>query len=206
MRAAFLLRALGALGLAVYLAIVFTPLPNAVARWISVPPDIGPADAIVVLGGGSDWPGGVLSSTSLHRTVRGITLYRDGLAPLLVLSGGERRTTPSEAALRRALAEACAVPATAIITDERAHTTREEAGLVGGLLRARGARSVLLVTDSHHMVRSRKLFEREGFVVRPAPANDSPEPAEAPRARFELMERAIQEIIGLLYYRLAGYV
>jgi uncharacterized SAM-binding protein YcdF (DUF218 family) len=200
------LRVLGALALAGYLAIAFTPLPNAVAGWISVSPDVGPADAIVVLGGGSEWPGGVLSSTSLHRTVRGIELYRAGRAPLLVLSGGARRTAPSEAVLRSALARACGVPAGAIITDERAHTTREETRLVAELLRTRGARSVLLVTDAHHMVRARKLFEREGFTVRAAPANDSPEPADAPRARFELMNRAVQEILGLLYYRAARYV
>ncbi len=184
----------------------FTPLPNLVAALVAVPADPGKADAIVVLGGGAEWPHGELSSTALQRTTRGIRLYRDGLAPILVLSGGQGRKQPSQAALRKALALACNVPSEAIITDERARTTQEEASRVAGLLRPRGARSILLVTDPYHMVRARRLFERAGLAVRPAPANDLPDPAETPQTRLALMTRATQEILAIVYYRVAGYM
>lgn len=183
----------------------FTPLPNLVAALVAVPADPGKADAIVVLGGGAEWPHGELSSTALHRTIHGIRLYRDGLAPLLVLSGGPGRTQPSQAARRRALALACDVPNQAIVTDERAKTTQEEAGRVADVLHARGSRSILLVTDPYHMVRARRLFERAGFVVRAAPANDLPDPAETPQGRLALMIRVTQELLGIAYYRVAGY-
>jgi uncharacterized SAM-binding protein YcdF (DUF218 family) len=200
-----LLRLLGAGMFVAFLLAAFSPLPNFVAALVAVPADPGKADAIVVLGGGAEWPHGELSSTALHRTLRGIRLYQEGLAPLLVLSGAQRRTPPSAGALRRSLAVMCGVPSGAIITDELAHTTQEEAGRVASLLRPRGARSILLVTDPYHMVRARRLFERAGFAVRPAPANDRPDPAKTPETRLALMTRAMQEVLAIIYYRVAGY-
>jgi uncharacterized SAM-binding protein YcdF (DUF218 family) len=184
----------------------FSPLPNLVAALVAAAPDPGKADAIVVLGGGAEWPRGELSSTALHRTIRGIRLYRDGQAPLLVLSGGQSRMRPSGATLRSALALACGVPSQAVITDEGASTTQDEAGRVTRLLRARGARSILLVTDPYHMVRARRLFEGGGLTVRPAPANDLPDPAEQPQTRLALMVRATQEILAIAYYHVARYM
>lgn len=203
---ALLLRLLGAGALVAFALAAFSPLPNLVAALVAVPPDPGQADAIVVLGGGAEWSHGELSSTALHRTIRGIRLYREGLAPLLVFSGAQGRAVPTPSARRRALALACEVPGPAILTDEGATTTRDEAERVAGLLRPRGVRSILLVTDPYHMVRARHLFERAGFAVRPAPANDVADPAEAPGARLALMSRAAQEILAIAYYRIAGYM
>jgi uncharacterized SAM-binding protein YcdF (DUF218 family) len=201
-----LLRLLGGGVLIALVLTGFSPLPNLVAALVAVPAAPGTADAIVVLGGGGEWPHGELSSTALHRTIHGISLYREGLAPLLVLSGSQGRTLPSPSARRRALALACDVPDQAIVTDERANTTQEEAGWVASLLRPRGARTILLVTDPYHMVRARRLFEGAGFAVRPAPANDLPDPAESPQTRLALMIRATQEILAIVYYRVAGYI
>lgn len=200
------LRLLGAGVLIAFVLVAFSPLPNLVAALVAVPADPGKADAIVVLGGGGEWPHGELSSTALHRTIRGIRLYKDGLAPLLVLSGSQGRTAPSQAARRRALALECDVPTQAIITDEQANTTQEEADRVADLLRPHGARSILLVTDPYHMMRARRLFERAGLAVRPVPANDLPDPAEGPQTRVALMSRAMQEILAIVYYRVAGYI
>lgn len=201
-----LLQGLGAAVLIVVAAIAFTPLANVLAGWISVTPQVGPADAIVVLGGGSEWPGGEMSSTALHRTARGITLHRYGLAPLLAFSGAPGRFPPSLSEIEGAFARQCGVPAAAIVTDDRSYTTREEARHLAERLQPLGVRSILLVSDSHHLVRARRAFERQGFRVLPVPANDGPEPARAPAARFALMNRAVQEILAVAYYRLAGWI
>ena len=200
------LRLLGAGVLIAFALVVFTPLANRVAALVAVAPDPGKADAIVVLGGGGEWPRGELSSTALHRTLGGVRLYREGLAPLLVLSGSQGRFPPSQAERRRLLASMCGVPGEAILTDERAYTTEQEAQRVAALLRPRGARSILLVTDPYHMQRARRLFERAGFAVRPAPAYDMADPAETPQSRLALMSRATQEILAIAYYRVAGYI
>jgi uncharacterized SAM-binding protein YcdF (DUF218 family) len=203
----WVLRCLGAAALAGFLLGAFSPLPNLLAARVAVAAEPGSADAIVVLGGGVVWPQGELSSTAVHRTLHGARLYRDGRAPLLVLSGSPtRRPGSSASSLRQALALASGVPAPAIITDERSTTTREEVGRVSDLLRPRGARSILLVTDPYHMVRARRLFESAGFTVRPAPANDLADPAVTPEARLALMARTTQEVLAIAYYRLAGHL
>src|SRR5262245_32138883 len=157
------LRVLGALVLVGFILVAFSPLPNVVAALVSAPVDPGNADAIVVLGGGGNWPRGELNPTALRRTVHGIRLYRDGRAPLLLLSGGPARERPSLAQRERLLALACAVPPDAILTADGSHTTRDEVERLSAVLRARGARSIALVTDPYHMVRARRLFERAGF-------------------------------------------
>jgi uncharacterized SAM-binding protein YcdF (DUF218 family) len=127
-----------------------------------------PSDAIVVLGA-SVSPSGMLSLESSRRTNHGIVLYRRGLAPVLVLSDGAYAGGPTEADVRAEQARLHGVPADAILTETRAHTTREEALRVKTLLESRGARTILLVTNTGHLARARPLFERAGSEVRPAP-------------------------------------
>src|SRR2546421_11434156 len=53
----------------------FTPLPNVLNRWAGVSARLQPAAAIVVLGGGMEGDG-ALSTSSLRRTIHGITLFQ----------------------------------------------------------------------------------------------------------------------------------
>ena len=77
-----IVRALGLATLALFFLGAFTPLPTLLYEMITVPVHIERADAIVVLAGGGVLASGQLTDTSLRRTVRGIALYRDGMAPL----------------------------------------------------------------------------------------------------------------------------
>jgi len=198
-----ILRVLGAASLAGLLAVAFTPLPNVLGRALGSASRLERADAIVALGS-SVLPSGRLSSTSLRRAVDGIRLYRQGYAPLLVFSGSPPRDgRPAEGAVRTRLALELGVPAEAIVTVE-AWTTRDEAARVAALLQARGVRRVLLVTESHHMVRARPLFERGGLEVLPAPT-DTPWLAPNPEARLLLAWQLAGELFARLYYWLAGY-
>ncbi len=200
-----LFRLLGLAGVGFFLASAFTPLPNLLGRWLVTPPELGPAEAIVVLGS-SVWPDGTLSSSSLRRTLHGITLHRRGLAPLLVLVGPAQGEGPVEAERRAELARELGVSPEAILTEARARTTREEAVGVRALLRPRGVSRILLVTDSSHMRRARRLFEHAGFEVRAAPADDWSNDADLPEDRLGLTRRILAELLAQLYYRLAGYL
>jgi uncharacterized SAM-binding protein YcdF (DUF218 family) len=102
------------------------------------------------------------------------------------------------------LARLHGIPPQAILMEAGAHTTREEAVRVQGLLEPRGARTILLVTNSAHLVRARPLFERAGFDVRPAPSDTFVSP-DAPEDRLTLMRGILVELLGWLYYRVAGY-
>ncbi|HZC03901.1 MAG TPA: YdcF family protein, partial [Gammaproteobacteria bacterium] len=110
-----------------------------------------------------------------------------------------------EAHVRAELARIMGIPATAIITETTALTTREEARRLSALLQPRGIQRILLVTDATHMPRSLRLFEQAGFVVHSAPV-DELTLAGSPESRLKLMRLLAQELLARLYYRVAGYL
>jgi len=201
-RSVTLVRALGTAALALFFAGAFTPLSTLLYERLVVPARIGPADAIVVLASGGMLLDGRLSDDSRRRAAYGIDLYRDGRAPLLVLSGTSGRR--SESAGRAALAGQCGVPAAAILAREAGYTTHEEVATLAALLRARGVQRVLLVTDGSHVRRAMKLFESARFDVLPAPVRAQDAPTK-PEERLRLFHETVREGAALLYYAAAGY-
>jgi uncharacterized SAM-binding protein YcdF (DUF218 family) len=198
-----IVRALGVAALALFVLGAFTPLPGHLYARLAMPTRIGPADAIVVMAGGGVLGDGQLSDTSRRRTALGIELYRDGRAPLLVLSGAIG--PGGESAARAAVARTCGVTDAAMLAVAAGHTTHEEAATLGALLRARGVRRILLVTDGSHMRRAMRLFEAAGFEVLPVPfgaLDDPPQPGE----RILLFHETLREGLALLYYKVAGYL
>ena len=191
------LRWLGLIACTLFVVAAFTPLANLLNVRMAGVADVGPSDAIVVMGRGGADTDGVLTNRSLRRVIRGISLYEGAFAPLLVLSGSADETRS-----RMALAQGLGVPGSAILTAGQAHTTREEAEQLGKLLLPLGRRRILLVADPIDMPRSRALMERAGFVVRPAPtAAGGP---SNPEARLGLVRDIAIELTAWAYYRLRG--
>src|SRR5262245_46680947 len=81
-----LIRSLGIFVLILFLIITETPLMSALSRKMGVAEEIQPSDAIVVLGAGLIHQG-QLREESLRRLLHGLELYKEGLAPLLILLG-----------------------------------------------------------------------------------------------------------------------
>jgi uncharacterized SAM-binding protein YcdF (DUF218 family) len=196
-------RVIGFGGVVFFLVTAFSPLAYWLNRW-AAPPQLVSSDAIVVLGA---WvsPSGMLSVESLRRTNHGIELYKRGLAPLLVFLGKATNGGPNESDVRAELVRLHGIPADAILTESRAHTTREEAVRVKTLLQSRGARTILLVTNGGHLPRASRLFERAGFEVHAAPS-DTFDESELPENRLALMRELTVELLGWIYYRAAGYI
>lgn len=198
-------RVVGAAGIVIFLLCAFTPVPNVLDHWLSVPARIEPADAIVVLAAGID-EDDILSINSMRRMQRAIALYKERLAPLLVLSGPRARDTGRpEADVRAELANEMGIAPSAVVTLTTARTTRAEATEIRQLLQPRGVRRVLLVTDAAHMNRAQRLFARAGFDVLAAPVLEYFD-ASAPEDRLALARGALQELGARLYYRTAGYL
>ena len=179
----------------------FTPLPNVIGRRVAVAPDVGPAEAIVVLGASVNRDG-TLGDSSLRRTLTGIKLYRQGLAPRLIFLG-----ISSEAGARAHLAVDLGIKPSAIVAEHDQPTTRDEAARMRVVLGERlGLRTVLLVTDPVHMRRARALFERAGFTVRSAPTEDGLLAAGTHEERMLLCRAIGKELVALGYHKLFGYL
>ena len=191
------LRLLGLAGLLLFAVAAFTPLANRLNIWMAGLATLELADAIVVLGRGGADTDGVLTNRSLRRTLYGIGLYGDGLAPVLVLSGSAEETHA-----RARLAQGLGVPSGAILRVASTNTTKGEAAELRRLLLPRGSRRILLVADPIDIPRARAAMERVGFDVLPAPtAATGP---SQPEARLGLLRDIVIELAGLSYYRLTG--
>jgi len=196
-------RLVGILVLAALVIAALTPLPTRIAMDYAVEPRLGPADAIVVLGGGL--VRGSLGDSSLRRVVEGLRLLHLGLAPLILFTGESSPDGRSEPEVRARLARELGAPPERIMT-ATANTTHQEAQVAAALLQPRGARSILLVTGSLHLVRARGAFERQGFAVLPAPADELYTLGSGATERFLVARMLVREIVAREYYRLAGYL
>jgi len=129
------------------------------------------AAAIVVLGAKILRDG--RPSRAIERRVQAaVALYRAGVAPVLVLSGGGGRAVP-EAEVMRDLALAAGIPDSALLVEPTSRNTLENATESARLLAARGT-SIVLVTDRYHALRARVLFRLVGLSVRAVHAAPMP--------------------------------
>ena len=195
-------RVTGAAGLAALALLAFTPLAERLHGGMEDAPAPAGAEAIVVLGSGV-MPDGELTDNSLRRTVHGIRLYRRGLAPRIVLLGGEYHGAV-EAQVRARYAIDLGVPAPALVVEPHGSSTRDEAERVWERLGRRPGASVIIVTGLQHMPRARQVFEREGFAVASAPVLEDSLRPQRPQARLALARAVAQEFLARLYYRMAG--
>ena len=124
------------------------------------------ADAIVVLGCAGP-------AALARRLDRGIRLFQEGAAPLLLLSGGGAGPV-AEAEFMRRLALANGVRESALLVESASHNTLENARETAWLLRSKDLRSVVLVSDWFHLPRARLLFQFAGLKVVAVAAGSSP--------------------------------
>lgn len=183
---------------------------------VPVPRDV---QAIVVLSG---WmrPGpdgrNELGEDSLLRTLHAASLYRELGPRLVVATGGPFRGDRgggSIAGEMRDLLVALGVPRGDIVVEGASRTTYENALLTRRLLEPRGIVRILLVTDGMHLPRAVRTFRAQGFDVVPAGCGYvttwSPPLRETilPSAHAAVgVQRAVHEWVGLLWYRLRGYI
>jgi uncharacterized SAM-binding protein YcdF (DUF218 family) len=99
-----------------------------------------------------------------RRLDHGIRLLRAGAAPLLLLSGGGSGPVP-EAEIMRRMALADGVPEAALLVEPGSRDTVENAREAARLLRPRGGRFILLVSDRVHLPRAALLFRLAGLRI-----------------------------------------
>jgi uncharacterized SAM-binding protein YcdF (DUF218 family) len=162
--------------------------------------DSRPADAIVVLGAAQY--NGTPSPLFRARLDHAIELYRAGIAPILVVTGGKGRegdfTTEAETAMAYAVAHD--VPASAILVETRGRNTLESLRAVGAMLRDKELHAAVFVSDRSHMLRVLRMARDQGIDAYGSPTTTSPTESSF----SEQAKDTIHEIGGLAVYFLTG--
>ncbi|MEL6980520.1 MAG: YdcF family protein [Pseudomonadota bacterium] len=118
------------------------------------------ADVIIVLSAGLGRDGVGLDPFTQARLERGIGLWRDGAAPLLLMSGGVDLTTGLHLSENMKLAAMeLGVSRRAILVEGRSISTFENARFTLDVAQQEGWRRAIIVTDDFHMLRAWTLFE-----------------------------------------------
>ena len=181
------------------------------------------ADVIVVLGGGT-------RAQAFPRTTSEVNEAGDRLlcaAPRILLSGGNVPWLGSgsipEAESMADILTAIGIPRDAIWTEPVSRNTRENAVETEALLESRGVTNVILVTSAMHMPRAYRIFAKTDLNITPIPAdylvtqedwNHYTQPDLVvqlvnllPRAEnLHWTTRALKEYVGILIYRLRGWL
>jgi uncharacterized SAM-binding protein YcdF (DUF218 family) len=202
-------------------------------EWQYLPSSALPsAKAIVVLGGGTEpqqFPRQTVESNGASdRVFYAAYLYKQGKAPVILLSGGSIQWLDSRGASTPAqeMAEFLRwlnIPESSLWLETESRNTRENALYSQEMLQAQGIDTVILVTSAFHMPRSVLLFQKVGIHVIPAPTDYTITQVEWDElmrpdlttllvnlmptpSNLSLTTNALKEYLGMLVYRMRGWI
>ncbi|MHB8995084.1 MAG: YdcF family protein [Armatimonadota bacterium] len=177
-------------------------------------------DAILVLGGSLELslssPGQLEYNPAIDRFIYSLKLARRYPQALVIFSGGTADLfdqSKTEASLLKQDAEFFGVPAERLRVDDKSRNTRENATEAKKILDAAGRTDVVLITSAFHMRRSLGCARKAGIEATPYAVDfrghwDTPNRLGwVPNANaLADSSAAVREYVGLLAYRLQGYI
>ena len=152
---------------------------------------------IVVLGARVA-PDGTPSEALTERVTTAVQLYRQGLAPALLVSGGTGREGVDEAVVMKQMAVRMGVPDSAIVTDGDGDNTEATVEHARSWLAGHGGGRALVVSHAFHLARIRLLGARHGLACATVPADEG-----ETRLRGTPYY-VLRESLGLAFYYLRG--
>ncbi len=155
-----------------------------------------PADAIVVFGAAEY--AGRPSPVFRARLDHAYTLFKRGLAPVIITTGGAGNDPHfSEGQVGRDYLESRGISDANTIAETQGGDTDESSRRVSVILKANDMRTCILVSDAYHMFRAKQMMEAQGIT-----AYISPRPDSAPRTAPGRFLAALRESVSYLLYKL----
>ncbi|HEX4663063.1 MAG TPA: YdcF family protein [Terriglobales bacterium] len=154
------------------------------------------AEAIVVFGAAeySGHPSPIYRARLDHA----YTLFKKGMAPLIITTGGAAEDPSfSEGGVGRDYLVSRGVPDGDIIAETQSSDTSQSAARVANILRANGLHNCVAVSDGYHMFRVKQMLERQAITVYASPRPDSRLPS-----RWERMRVKLREVMSYTAWRL----
>jgi uncharacterized SAM-binding protein YcdF (DUF218 family) len=154
-----------------------------------------PSDAIAVFGAAEY--DGKPSPVFRARLDHALTLYRAGIAPLIITLGGNGGDAYSEGAVGREYLAGRGIPESSIIAETESWNTQESARRIAVIARANGLKRLVIVSDGTHLFRIHEICRAQGLEVLTSPR---------PRVPVEGMKddssREMHEILSYTAWRL----
>ena len=176
-----------------YLSVVFVQVWLAARR-----DDARPADAIVVLGAAQfdGRPSKILTARLDHA----VDLYRRGIAPVVVVTGGKQAGDRfTEASVGATYLHDHAVPERALLRETTGRTSWQSLAAASRFLKERKLTSVVLVSDPYHSARIEDVAHDVGLKAATSPTRTSPIKGAGEWRRF------VTETIRVAAGRIFGY-
>ena len=153
-----------------------------------------PVPAIVVLGAAqyNGKPSPVLKARLDHAA----RLYADGVAPLIVLTGGVAAGDKTSEAEAAAAYLGKSVPAPALVVLPAGRATDESIVAAAEWCRGYGITEVVVVSDPFHMLRIRLEARRQGLTAWTSPTRTSPISTRLTRELPYLMAEALKVLVA----------
>ncbi len=144
------------------LAVAAAALRRLVLAYVPPAQRLRPAAVIVVLGHPANADGSP-SPAMVEQATLAAALYRAGLAPALLFTGGAVHNEHAEAQVMAALAVRLGVPAAAIAVETQARDTFENARHCRQIMQGRGWQDAIVVTTPYHVRRASHIFHLTGI-------------------------------------------
>lgn len=138
------------IGILILLAVVFAVFLINAGKFLTVKEGIHKADAIIVLSGDRG-----------ERVKKAADLFHQGYGKYFVISGGTIYNDVTAARLMKEHALKLGVPESAIILEERADSTYENAHFTLQVLKNYPIHSAIVVSSNYHMNRVKMIFDRD---------------------------------------------
>jgi uncharacterized SAM-binding protein YcdF (DUF218 family) len=154
------------------------------------------ADAIVVFGAAEY--SGRPSPVYRARLDHGFDLFRQGVAPVVITTGGAAADPSfSEGGVGHDYLMSRGIPDASLIAETQGTDTAQSAERVAVIMRTNHMRSCIAVSDAYHVFRIRKLLQHENVEVYIAPRPDS-----RPHSPWQRAEAVLREAASFLVWRL----
>ncbi len=140
-------------------------------EWRNMPPTAETkADAIVVMAGGAVAANTPRQMVEVNeegdRVLAAAKLYKEGRAPLIIVSGGVSPSNQSKNLLM-----SLGVPEKDILLQDQSESIAEDAFLTSKMMSEKSVKTAFLVTSASQMDRAVLSFKQEDFIVIPAPVD-----------------------------------
>jgi uncharacterized SAM-binding protein YcdF (DUF218 family) len=153
------------------------------------------AEAIIVFGAAEY--AGRPSPVYRARLDHAFDLFRQGMAPLVITTGGAGLDPDfSEGGVGRDYLLRRGIPEQDLVAETQGSDTAQSAERVATIMRTNGMHTCIAVSDAYHVFRIRALLQRQGIAVEVAPR-----PESRPHSLWQRFEAVLREAMSYLAWK-----